>query len=75
MDPKLLQSSGVWALAGRQHGVVARWHLLELGFRPDAIKHRISKGRLHPVGRGVYAVGTPHPTRYGGWFRRSLGAG
>jgi very-short-patch-repair endonuclease len=75
MDPQILQSSGVWALARRQHGVVARWQLLELGLRPDAIKHRISKGRLHPVGWGVYAVGTPHPTPHGGWMAAVLSCG
>jgi len=46
-------------LAGRQHGIVTRRDLLGLGFSPQAIEHRIGVGRLHPVGRGVYAVGWP----------------
>jgi hypothetical protein len=44
-------------LAARQHGVVAAAQLGALGISPDAISHRISSGRLHPVFRGVYAVG------------------
>jgi very-short-patch-repair endonuclease len=75
MDPQIAQSSGAWALARRQHDVVARWQLLKLGFRPDAIKHRVSKGRLHPVAWGVYAVGTPHLTRYGRWMAAVLSCG
>jgi Transcriptional regulator, AbiEi antitoxin/AbiEi antitoxin C-terminal domain/Protein of unknown function (DUF559) len=45
------------ALAGRQHGVVARAQLLDLGLGRRAIAHRIELGRLHPIHRGVYAVG------------------
>lgn len=75
MDPQIVQSSGPWALAQRQHDVVARSQLLELGFGPDAIKHRVSKGRLHPVGWGVYAVGTPHLTRHGRWMAAVLMCG
>jgi predicted transcriptional regulator of viral defense system len=45
------------ALATRQHGVVARWQLLELGLSRHVIAHLVKRGRLHPVHRGVYAVG------------------
>ena len=44
-------------LAARQHGVVARRQLEALGFTAPGIKHRVACGRLHPVHRGVYAVG------------------
>jgi very-short-patch-repair endonuclease len=50
-------SSSPWALAREQHGVVARRQLLELGLSPRGIEHRLARGRLHPVGRGVYVVG------------------
>ena len=44
-------------LAARQHAVVGRRQLLALGIGDDAIRHRIGTGRLHPLHRGVYAVG------------------
>lgn len=66
---------GVWALAGRQHGVVARRQLLALGLGPQAIKHRLASGRLHSVSRGVYAVGRPGLTRRGRWMAAVLGSG
>jgi hypothetical protein len=44
-------------LAGRQHGIVARWQLYDLGFERGAIEWRINVGRLHQVHKGVYAVG------------------
>jgi very-short-patch-repair endonuclease len=44
-------------LAGRQHGVAARRQLLGLGLGSRSIEHRLECGRLHPVHRGVYAVG------------------
>jgi len=47
-------------LAGRQHGILTRRDLLALGYSSQAIRHRIARGRLHPVARGVYAVGWPH---------------
>jgi very-short-patch-repair endonuclease len=52
MDPRTAQS-----LAERQHGVISRAQLLELGFSPEAVKHRVRTGRLYPIWRGVYAVG------------------
>ena len=45
------------ALAERQHGTVARWQLLELGIGRGALGRRLAAGRLHPIHRGVYAVG------------------
>jgi very-short-patch-repair endonuclease len=65
----------VWALAENQHGVVARAQLLDLGFSSNWIHHRIAKGRLHQVQRGVYAVGRPGLTRYGSWMAAVLSCG
>src|SRR3954451_19577198 len=44
-------------LAEAQHGLVAIWQLLELGFGRGAIKYHVAIGRLHQLYRGVYAVG------------------
>jgi very-short-patch-repair endonuclease len=59
------RSRAAWALARRQHGVVARSQLLQLGLSPAAIRHRLATGRLHPVRRGVYAVGRPQVGQLG----------
>jgi very-short-patch-repair endonuclease/predicted transcriptional regulator of viral defense system len=55
----------VLAVAAKQHGVVTRAQLLELGMPPQAINYRVRRGKLHPVQRGVYAVGRPQLTRHG----------
>ncbi|MFN8216726.1 MAG: DUF559 domain-containing protein [Solirubrobacterales bacterium] len=55
----------VWRLARRQHGVVARAQLLELGLSRTAIEHRLKTGRLHRLHRGVFAVGRPRVGRLG----------
>ena len=68
-------SRAVWGLARRQHGVVARRQLLELGVGAAAIRHRLATGRLHPVHRSVYAVGRPELTRYGRWMAAVLSCG
>jgi very-short-patch-repair endonuclease/predicted transcriptional regulator of viral defense system len=67
MGGKRLQISlqDVLALAGKQHGVVTRAQLLELGLSSRAIDYRVRRGRLHRVRRGVYAVGRPQLTRHG----------
>jgi very-short-patch-repair endonuclease len=60
MDP---ESFTRWAdrfisqLAAGQHGVVARWQLLDAGVTAQQIKVRIRNGRLHEIHRGVYLVG------------------
>jgi very-short-patch-repair endonuclease len=74
MDPTIVQSS-VWGLVRAQHGVVARRQLLALGYSGDAIAHRVGTGRLHPVWRGVYAVGRPDLTREGRWMAAVLACG
>src|SRR3954452_14352336 len=45
------------ALAGKQHGVVARWQLLDAGITARQIRLRLTSGRLHEIHRGVYLVG------------------
>lgn len=59
----------------RQHGVVTRSQLLALGLSSDAITHRLSTARLHPVARGVYAVGRPELSQRGQWLAHVLSCG
>jgi very-short-patch-repair endonuclease len=62
-------------MARRQHGIVTRRGLIALGFSKEAIDHRLEKGRLHPIGRGVYAVGWPATTREQRWMAAVLACG
>jgi very-short-patch-repair endonuclease len=64
-----------WDLAVAQHGVVGLRQLSELGFTLRAVKHRVAIGRLHPVHRGVYAVGRRDLTRHGEWMAAILACG
>lgn len=61
-----------WALAENQHGVVSSDQLLEVGYTRQAIYHRIRTGRLHPLHRGVYAVGRSTVTDHGRWMAAIL---
>lgn len=69
------RSRRAWELAGTQHGIVARRQLLALGFGSRSIEHRIERGRLHPVARGVYAVGWPALSQKRRWMAAVLVAG
>jgi len=61
-----------WELARNQHAVVTSDQLRRVGYTRQAIDHRIRTGRLHPLHRGVYAVGRPHVTNHGRWMAAVL---
>jgi very-short-patch-repair endonuclease len=67
--------AAIWNLVRRQHGAIARRQLLEMGLGVRAIERRIASGRLHPVWRGVYAVGRPQLGRRGRWMAAVLACG
>jgi very-short-patch-repair endonuclease len=62
-------------LAGQQHGVVARWQLLGLGFSPDMIKRRLARSGLHRVHAGVYGWGHAAIPFEGRWMGAVLAFG
>jgi hypothetical protein len=74
---------GVWKrrerelsqLATRQHGVVSRRQLLELGFGDHAIKLRLDAGRVHSLHVEVYAVGHIRLSRSSHWLAAVLAYG
>jgi hypothetical protein len=55
--------------------VVSRRQLLEGGVGRRAIEHRLARRRLHPLHRGVYAVGHRLVTVEGRWMAAVLAAG
>ena len=69
------RDKAVAALAERQHGVVSRAQLLELGVGAGAIKHRVAVGRLQPLRRGVYAVGHRESRAEAWWMAAVLAGG
>jgi very-short-patch-repair endonuclease len=63
------------ALAARQHGVVSRSQLLAAGLGRGAVDRRVAVARLHPLHRGVFAVGHRVLTKHGVWMAAVLAAG
>lgn len=62
-------------LATAQHGVVAVGQLRSLGLGRQRTQHRVTAGRLHPMHRGVYAVGHRALTEQGRWMAAVLACG
>jgi len=48
---------------------------VELGFSPGEIRNGLGTARLHPLWRGVYAVGRPEVSREGRWMAAVLSCG
>ncbi len=65
----------VAGIAARQHGVVCRAQLIDVGIPPTTIGHWAATGRLHPLHRGVYAVGHPSVPDEGRWLAAVLACG
>jgi very-short-patch-repair endonuclease len=55
--------------------VITTQQLIDLGFSPKAIKHRVARRRLHPLRRGVYAVGRLELTLKGQFMAAVLACG
>lgn len=62
------------AAATRQHGVVARWQMLDAGISRQQVERRSGR-TLHAVQRGVYAVGHRALTQRSEWMAAVLAGG
>ena len=68
-------SGGLDGLATRQHGIVGRRQLVELGETVGRIDRAVARRWLLPVHRGVYAVGHRSLTPEAWWMAGTLAAG
>lgn len=77
MATKTLQpwAKDAWRLTRRQHGVITRRQLLDLGASAATIRTRLEQGRLHRLWPGVYAVGRPDIDRLGRFKAATLACG
>ena len=66
---------GIARLAARQHGIVSRSQLLGAGAGPRQIDRLVNARQLHPIHRGVYAVGHRLLTPEGRWAAAVLAGG
>jgi hypothetical protein len=62
-------------LARAQWGIVSLAQLRALGFGRGSVARRVERGRLHPLHRGVYAVGHRRLTREGAYLAAVLACG
>jgi hypothetical protein len=77
MATKKLQpwAAPAWDLTRRQHGVVTRAQLLDLGMPQGVIRSRLEGGQLHRLWVGVYAVGRPELGQLGRFTAATLACG
>jgi very-short-patch-repair endonuclease len=62
-------------VAANQHGVITTVQLNDAGLSRGRIAERTKAGRLHPVHRGVHAVGHPRLSDKGRWMAAVLASG
>jgi hypothetical protein len=65
----------IGAVSGRQHGLITTRQLLDAGLTRSAISQRVGAGRLHPLYRGVYAVGHNRLSQEAKYMAAVLAAG
>lgn len=56
-DPDRASGRAIAWVAGRQLGLIATWQLQAIGIGHSAIAHRVRRGLLHRLHRGVFLVG------------------
>lgn len=61
-------------VAGRQHNRISRAQLHEVGCGDDAVRHRVSRGRLVPVHEAVFACAPALDDDRGRWMAATLTA-
>jgi very-short-patch-repair endonuclease len=63
------------AVSGRQYGVITTAQLHAVGLGRNGISERVKARRLHPLYRGVYAVGHNRLSQQARWMAAVLAAG
>jgi predicted transcriptional regulator of viral defense system len=69
------RDAAIARIAARQHGVISSPQLNACGIDASGIRRRRTAGRLHPIHRGVYAVGQPNIGNEGRWVAAVLAIG
>ena len=75
MRPRTASDRDVACPATRQHGLITRARMRDLGFGDRAISRRLAAGRLIAVHRGVSAVGHGALTQPARWLAAVLACG
>jgi very-short-patch-repair endonuclease len=70
-----VENRGLAEIAGRQHGVVSRNQVEELGLSGNTVDRWRREGGLHRIHPGVYAVGHDAITVRGRWMAAVLASG
>jgi very-short-patch-repair endonuclease len=69
------RDAAIARLAANQHGVITTAQLTDIGLSRGRIAERTRAGRLHPVHRGVHAVGHARLSDRGRWMAAVLACG